>query len=87
MTILLVKRNISGRPFKKRLDRSITKKAQLSNKVNGMKVLATSFDGFPYKSNHVLLVRRQTVGDAHPHAAETEGRIVSAVSSQFAFLR
>src|SRR6266516_4996955 len=44
------------------------------------------FDGFTYKSNHLLLVCRRAVGKAHAHAAESEGRDFQVVLSKCALL-
>ena len=45
-----------------------------------------AFDGRPEQGNHLLLVLGRAVGEAHPHAAEADGRDFQAAVSEFALL-
>src|SRR6266581_4131730 len=45
-----------------------------------------AFDGCPEKSDHLLLVCGWTIGKAHSHAAEPDGRNFQAAFSQLALL-
>jgi hypothetical protein len=51
-------------------------------------VLFSNSSGYraPYKRDHLLLVCRRTVGSAHPHAAEPDGRNLLVAVSKFALL-
>src|SRR5712692_3513225 len=45
-----------------------------------------AFDGRPDQRDHLLPVRRRTVGIAHAHAAEPKGRNLQVASSKCALL-
>src|SRR5216117_1093633 len=52
----------------------------------GIEECDTAFNGRADERDHRLLVGRDTVALAHPHAAEPEGRDFQTTRSQFAFL-
>src|SRR5579872_167860 len=45
-----------------------------------------AFYGRPNEGDHLLLVRRRPVTEAHPHAAQTQSRNFQVILSQFSLL-
>ena len=54
--------------------------------LGGVEERDAAFDGRPEQRDHLLLVHGRAVGEAHPHAAEADGRDFQVAVPEFALL-